>query len=152
GHVLADLYRRHYEQKVVGAPRLRVMSISRLAAVETSADGVAVRVESLATGEVTRVDADLLIYATGYDPADPAELLGGVADALCRDEDGALQVRRDYRLSTTTGLRCGIYVQGATEATHGISSTLLSMTAVRAGEIAQSLAEERAARERSARN
>ncbi|MEU8074781.1 hypothetical protein AB0B31_04970 [Catellatospora citrea] len=36
-------------------------------------------------------------------------------------------------------MHCGIYVQGPTEHTHGISSTLLSNTAVRAGEIARSL-------------
>ncbi len=36
-------------------------------------------------------------------------------------------------------MRCGIYVQGPTEHTHGISPTLLSNTAVRAGEIARSL-------------
>jgi L-ornithine N5-oxygenase len=36
-------------------------------------------------------------------------------------------------------MRCGIYLQGPTEATHGISSTLLSTTAVRAGEIADAI-------------
>ncbi len=152
GHVLAGLYSRQYEQKVTGEPRLRVMHISRLVAVEPREDGVSVRVEFLPTGESTELDADLLVYATGYDSTDPASLLGGAADALRRDEAGALLVGRDYRLSTAADFRCGIYVQGATEATHGISSTLLSMTAVRAGEIAQSLAEDRQARGRAPGN
>ncbi|MFI2207316.1 lysine N(6)-hydroxylase/L-ornithine N(5)-oxygenase family protein [Streptomyces sp. NPDC020192] len=137
--VLHGLYRRQYEQKVTGTPRLRLMNASRLVSVEPRGDSVAVRVEFLPTGELTDLDADLVVYATGYESADPADLLGGVADALRRDETGQLLIGRDYRLSTTGDVRCGIYVQGATEASHGIASTLLSMVAVRAGEIAQSI-------------
>jgi L-ornithine N5-oxygenase len=33
-----------------------------------------------------------------------------------------------------------VYLQGATEHSHGIASSLLSMTAVRTGEIVQSIA------------
>ncbi|MEG3627562.1 lysine N(6)-hydroxylase/L-ornithine N(5)-oxygenase family protein [Streptomyces poriticola] len=137
--VLQGLYRRQYEQKVSGTPRLRLMNASRLVSVEPREESAAVRVEFLPTGEHTDLDADLVVYATGYDSTDPAELLGGVSDALRRDEAGELLIGRDYRLSTTGDFRCGIYVQGATEATHGIASTLLSMVAVRAGEIAQSI-------------
>ena len=48
-------------------------------------------------------------------------------------------VDRDYRIATGPEVRCGIYLQGATEWTHGLSSTLLSNTAVRAGEIVRAL-------------
>ena len=48
-------------------------------------------------------------------------------------------VRRDYRVDTICDMRAGIYLQGATEHTHGIGSTLLSNTAVRAGEILGSI-------------
>jgi L-ornithine N5-oxygenase len=37
-------------------------------------------------------------------------------------------------------IRCGIYIQGGTEHTHGLSSSLLSNIAVRSGEIANSIA------------
>ncbi|BCM72235.1 MULTISPECIES: lysine N(6)-hydroxylase/L-ornithine N(5)-oxygenase family protein [Streptomyces] len=137
--VLQGLYRRQYEQKVTGTPRLRVMNASRLVSVEPRGETAAVRVEFLPTGEHADLDADLVVYATGYRSADPAELLGGVAGSLRRDAAGQVLIGRDYRLSTTGDFRCGIYVQGATEATHGIASTLLSMVAVRAGEIAQSI-------------
>jgi L-ornithine N5-oxygenase len=36
-------------------------------------------------------------------------------------------------------MRCGIYLQGGTEHTHGITSALLSNTAIRVGEILDSL-------------
>jgi L-ornithine N5-oxygenase len=152
GHVLDGLYRRQYEQKVIGEPRLRVMHTSRIDSVDIRADSAEVRVRFLPTGEVTDLKADLVIYATGYTSPDPAELLGGIESSLCRDETGNLLIGRDYRLRTTAEFRCGIYVQGATEATHGISSTLLSMTAVRAGEIAGSLAGDRRAHELPAEN
>jgi L-ornithine N5-oxygenase len=50
-----------------------------------------------------------------------------------------VRVQRDYRVSTTCEALAGIYIQGATEHTHGIGSTLLSNTAVRAGEILASI-------------
>ena len=149
--VLAELYRRQYEQRVAGRRRLRVLHASRITAVEPRGDDVGVRVEFLPTGEATELDAGLLIYATGYESTDPTQLLGGVTGALRRDAAGAPLIGRDYRLSTTDDFRCGIYVQGATEATHGISSTLLSTTAVRAGEIARSLADAPQTRARTGR-
>ncbi len=53
-------------------------------------------------------------------------------------------MRRDYRISTDPALRCGIYLQGGTEHTHGITTSLLSNTAIRVGEILDSLLDRRA--------
>ena len=66
-------------------------------------------------------------------------LLGEVADRCLRDDEGRVRVERDYRVATDDSLRCGIYLQGGTEHTHGITSSLLSNTAVRVGEILDSL-------------
>jgi L-ornithine N5-oxygenase len=43
-------------------------------------------------------------------------------------------------VATTGSVKCGIYLQGPTEHTHGLSSTLLSNTAIRAGTIVESIA------------
>ncbi len=48
-------------------------------------------------------------------------------------------VARDYRVTTETDVTAGIYLQGNTEHSHGISSSLLSTTAVRAGQIVDSI-------------
>ena len=96
-------------------------------------------VESLADGGRVPIDADVIVYATGYRPADPARLLGDLAGHCERDERGRLKVTRDYRVVTGDGLRGGIYLQGGTEHTHGITSSLLSNTAVRVGEILDSV-------------
>lgn len=145
--LIDDLYRRVYQEKVLGAQRLRLFNVSRLTDVTETAEAVHATVESLVTGETTRLDADAVVYATGYRPADPLGLLGGEIARYChRDAAGRLRVERDYRLATAPELRCGVYLQGGTEHTHGITSSLLSNTAIRVGDILQSITD-RAARE-----
>lgn len=138
--LIDDLYRRHYQEKVRGVERLRIFNASRLVDVAVGESGLRATVEFLPTGERTVLDADALVYATGYRPGDPLTLLGEAGEHCHRLPGGGLRVDRDYRVATTGAMRCGIYVQGATEHTHGIGSTLLSNTAVRAGEIVRSIA------------
>ncbi|MET8160030.1 lysine N(6)-hydroxylase/L-ornithine N(5)-oxygenase family protein [Sphaerisporangium sp. NPDC005289] len=137
--LLRELYRRVYEERAAGTERLRVMNMSRVTGLSDEGTHVEVTVRSLADGEVERLRADAVVYATGYRPVDPLDLLGAAGAYCLRDERGGLRVGRDHRLETTGGMDCGIYLQGATEHTHGIASTLLSTTAVRAGEILGSI-------------
>ncbi|MBH1938656.1 lysine N(6)-hydroxylase/L-ornithine N(5)-oxygenase family protein [Streptomyces sp. AV19] len=137
--LIDDLYRQMYREKVLGTERLRFLNVSRLAGVEETPDKVRATVKYLVTGEETLLDADVVVFATGYSPADPLGLLGEVADHCLRDDEGRVRVERDYRVATDPGLRCGIYLQGGTEHTHGITSSLLSNTAIRVGEILDSL-------------
>ncbi|MCH0541876.1 lysine N(6)-hydroxylase/L-ornithine N(5)-oxygenase family protein [Streptomyces sp. MUM 203J] len=137
--LIDDLYRQAYQEKVLGTERLRFVNVSRVTGVEEGPDGVRATVTSLVTGEESTLDADVVVYATGYSPADPLGLLGPVADRCHRDEHGRVRVARDYRVTTDDALRCGIYLQGGTEHTHGITSALLSNTAIRVGEILDSI-------------
>ncbi|MGH3757810.1 lysine N(6)-hydroxylase/L-ornithine N(5)-oxygenase family protein [Actinophytocola sp.] len=137
--LIEELYRRTYQEKVLGTPRLRLFNVSRVAEAVETGDGVRATIESLTTREKTVLDCDVLVYATGYRPADPLRLLGDLA-ALCRrDDQDRPVVARDYRVDTDDELRAGLYLQGSTEHTHGISSSLLSTTAVRAGQILRSI-------------
>ncbi|MGC9380737.1 lysine N(6)-hydroxylase/L-ornithine N(5)-oxygenase family protein [Streptomyces sp. MH13] len=137
--LIDDLYRQAYREKVLGTERLRFLNVSRLTDVKEMPDKVRVTVTSLVTGEETLLDADVVVFATGYGQADPLALLGEVAEHCLRDDEGRVRVERDYRVATDPGLHCGIYLQGGTEHTHGITSSLLSNTAVRVGEILESL-------------
>jgi len=143
--LIEDLYRRSYQETVCGRRRLLISSLSEVIDVREQTKGVSVDIRSLTTSEVHSVDADSLVYATGYRPVDPALLLGDMYEFCPRDEDDCLEVGRDYRILTQSGDRgSSIYLQGAaTESTHGISASLLSIAAVRAGEIVQSLAASR---------
>lgn len=145
--LIDDLYRRAYQEKVLGRERLRLMNLSRVTSVADDGASAVVHVQSLVNGEVTTLPADIVVFATGYHNADPYAVLGDVA-ALCHtDTHGRPKVERDYRAATDPRLRCGIYLQGGTEHTHGITSALLSNTAIRVGEILDSMLQRRAAPE-----
>ncbi|MEE1796567.1 lysine N(6)-hydroxylase/L-ornithine N(5)-oxygenase family protein [Streptomyces sp. BE308] len=137
--LIDDLYRQAYQEKVLGTERLRFLNISRLTGVKETPDTVRATVKSLVNGEESTLEADVVVLATGYTPAEPLALLGDVAERCHRDDRGRVQVERDYRIATDDGLRCGIYLQGGTEHTHGITSSLLSNTAIRVGEILDSI-------------
>jgi L-ornithine N5-oxygenase len=143
--LIDELYRRVYREKVLGTQRLRLFNVSRPVQVVEIGSTVTAAVESLTTGERTILDADAVVYATGYRPADPTPLLGDLGSRCARDEEGRLRVERDYRITTDTVVRGGIYLQGGTEHTHGITSSLLSNTAVRVGEILTSIVDRRTA-------
>ncbi len=134
--LIEELYRRVYREKVLGKPRLLLHNTSRL--TDVNPDGKCV-IESLSDGSRLPIDADVIVYATGYRPANPVGLLGDLADDCERDERGRLKITRDYRVVTNKAVPGGIYLQGGTEHTHGITSALLSNTAVRVGEILDSI-------------
>ncbi|MFE4515756.1 lysine N(6)-hydroxylase/L-ornithine N(5)-oxygenase family protein [Kitasatospora sp. NPDC056783] len=134
--LIQDLYARSYQEQVRGTrPRLVMMNVSRVASLSQEAGAVRLAVEHLPTGELTEFETDAVVFGTGYRPADPLALLGSLADQLKLDDQSRPHLDRDYRLVTTDRIRAGIYLQGPTEHTHGLASTLLSVTAVRAGEI-----------------
>ncbi|HET6481528.1 MAG TPA: SidA/IucD/PvdA family monooxygenase [Actinoplanes sp.] len=137
--LIDDLYKRVYRERVAGNSRLKLINMSRLAGAVQESDRVSVEIETLSTGESTTLDADVLICATGYSPVDPFPLLGAVADRCERDEFGRALVARDYRIRTDSKMSAGVYLQGGTEHTHGITASLLSTAAVRSGDILTSV-------------
>jgi L-ornithine N5-monooxygenase len=137
--VITELGQRAYEELVEGQPRLIIRNLTRVAAVHPSESGLDVELLFLPDGKITTVHADWLIYATGYRPRSPLSVLGELGSYCKSGPSGSLRVDRCHRVVTTRRMRCGIYVQGCTEATHGISSTLLSTTAIRVGEIADAI-------------
>ncbi|UUU19492.1 lysine N(6)-hydroxylase/L-ornithine N(5)-oxygenase family protein [Streptomyces sp. DSM 40750] len=143
--LIESLSRAMYQEKVQGRERLRMMNVSRLREVEAGADDVKVTVEFLPTGEREILSSDLLVYATGYQPQGLGDNLGEIGKLCLRDDEDALRVGRDHRVATAPNVSADIYLQGGTEHTHGLTSTLLSTTAVRAGEICASLLARRAA-------
>ncbi|MEU9135101.1 SidA/IucD/PvdA family monooxygenase [Streptomyces sp. NPDC048404] len=142
--LIESLYATMYREKVLGKERLRLRNVSRIRDVRAREDLLDVTVEYLPTGERETISCDLLVHATGYRPRDLDTLLGRAAKLCLRDDKDSVLVGRDHRLEFTPEVTAGIYVQGATEHTHGLTSTLLSTTAVRSGEILDSLLTHRA--------
>lgn len=137
--LIDELYRRSYAERVSGTPRLHVHSASRATGVAETADGVSVAVCHLPTARVETVHAQHVVCATGYQPQTLQELLSGLDHLCLRDAAGRLLVDRDYRVRTRGDVPWSLYLQGGTEHTHGLSSSLLSNTATRAGEVLASI-------------
>lgn len=137
--LIEALYATSYREKVQGRERLRFLNVSRIRKVDVLDDRVDIGVEHLPTGQLRTLEADLLVHATGYRARDIAALLGEAAKICLRDDGDSVRVGRDHRVEVSAEVTAGIYLQGGTEHTHGLTSTLLSTTAVRAGEILDSL-------------
>ncbi|MGX7825592.1 lysine N(6)-hydroxylase/L-ornithine N(5)-oxygenase family protein [Actinokineospora sp. 24-640] len=147
--LIEELYRREYREKVAGTRRLDIRAASKVRFVRETDEAVYVAVEHLPSGAVETLRCDAVVYATGYRPGDVFDLLGRAGSVCERDALGLPVVERDHRLRTAPHVSAGVYLQGGTEHTHGLTSTLLSNTAVRVGEILDSVLDEASRSERT---
>jgi L-ornithine N5-oxygenase len=139
--LISELYRREYQERVTGNHRLHFHKASRPVRTTATATGVRVEVEHLPSRTTSVLEADHVVFATGYRHGEPDRLLGPLEPWLSRGPDDLVEVGRDFRVVTDSRMTAGLYLQGATEHLHGITTSLLSTSSVRAGEIAASLAE-----------
>ncbi|WP_131786072.1 lysine N(6)-hydroxylase/L-ornithine N(5)-oxygenase family protein [Protofrankia symbiont of Coriaria ruscifolia] len=138
--LIESIYEKHYAELVDGDERLHFHPMSRVEQVDLTSDGPSVVVWSGVKSTSTVIAADTIVYATGYQSSDPARFLRGITPR--RDDQGRVDIGANYRLALD-GTEAPVYVQGATEHTHGLGSTLLSNIAVRTGEIIDSIVEHR---------
>jgi L-ornithine N5-monooxygenase len=137
--LIEDLYAREYAERVAGNRRLFLRGASNVFDTVEDGDGVRVGILHHPTGTVEQIDCDAVIYATGSLPAQLRGILGDLCDDVVMDEGGRPVVSRDYRLATSRPTSGGLFTQGNTEHTHGLTSSLLSNIAVRSAEILQSI-------------
>ncbi|KOG32620.1 lysine N(6)-hydroxylase/L-ornithine N(5)-oxygenase family protein [Streptomyces resistomycificus] len=143
------LYQIAYDEDVSHTKRLHFHNQTKVKSVTADGHTARVLLERL-DGAQRELGVDAIVFATGYATMDPTHLLGDLDRYCLRDESGHHRVTRDYRLVTTPELTCGIYLQGGTEHTHGLTSSLLSNIAVRSGEIADAVIKGRTERELAA--
>jgi L-ornithine N5-oxygenase len=144
--LLDTLYRQIYLERVTGTDRLRLRTMTEVVDAHLDGDRVGLSLIDRRTGRNERLVCDQVLLGTGYTSEMPA-LVRGLADSLGLAE---ITVDRNYRLAMPWPEHgASIYLQGVNEATHGIADSLLSVLAVRAGEIAMDLADRRASRRRT---
>ena len=85
--------------------------------------GIELALRNSATGETSLNHYDAVILATGYERQMHRELLAPLQAYM-----GDFEVARDYRIVTDERCKAGIYIQGFSQASHGLSDTLLSIT------------------------
>lgn len=90
------------------------------------------------------IAADLVVVATGYIRNSHEEMLAGIRDLMPSGNVHGKNwtVNRDYAVEfapNTVQSDAGIWLQGCNEKTHGLSDTLLSILAIRGGEMVESI-------------
>lgn len=143
------LYWKVYEDGIQGQERIRVLKRREVREVAEEDGRYRLGLADVYRGTPQRVDADVVILCTGFVEDAVPGLLDAMRPSLAFDGEGELEVDRDYRVRTTEGVRAGIFVNGLTEHTHGISdATSFSMMALKAQRILDRLRELRALAER----
>ena len=141
--LIETLYAREYAERVAGRRRLFFHGASGVVSAAEDSTGVRVAVEHHPTKAVETLECDAVVYATGFAPMSLPAILGDLCDPAVYAATGP-EVARDYRLRTAREVGGAIYLQGGTEHTHGLTSSLLSNIAVRCGEIVESIVGEAA--------
>jgi L-ornithine N5-monooxygenase len=127
-----------YDQRIRGGDRLQIQNFQELMQCTPEDQLVRTVLKNVYTDEVTIARFDAVIFATGYDFAHTGGLLAELEPYINRAEDGAIQLRRDYSVVSEGSLEAKIFLQGATEHTHGLTSTLISVLPHRVSEILES--------------
>ena len=143
--LLERIYEKLYHQRLHHANEEswlhRIVGHSQLQNVREGRDGqVALEFQNPRDGDASHVcNVDFLIVGSGYARNAHQEMLKGVSYLF---EGSAPDVKRDYKIRMREGAvspDCGIWLQGCCESSHGLSDTLLSILATRAGELVTSI-------------
>ena len=144
--LIQQIFKVLYEQKVKAQARHRILPRREVTAARADGHGVHLTLNDMAGGPGDTIRYDAVVLATGYERQQHKTLLAALTPYL-----GDFDIDRQYRVQTSPDFQPAIFMQGASEPTHGLSDTLLSVTAVRTGEIGAALlaagqpAEQRAA-------
>ncbi|AZG44380.1 lysine N(6)-hydroxylase/L-ornithine N(5)-oxygenase family protein [Gordonia insulae] len=142
--LIEDLYRREYTERVDGARRLFVHGASEIVELDETDDATRIRIINRLTGSETVLECDAVIFATGFEPTPLSDMVGDLAAHCQEDRHGRPVLDRQYRVQTDDVVGGQIFVQGNSEHTHGLTSTLLSNVAIRSGEIVHAIVDGRA--------
>jgi lysine/ornithine N-monooxygenase len=132
--LINQIYRATYLDEVRGERRLFVHRFSTFLSADDRHDRLEIVLQK-AQGEVTREYCDALVLATGYEHRIDPAVFEDLLPLLKTGSSGELVLSRNYRVQTTPAMNCGLYLQGAAEASHGIGNTLLSLLPFRTKEI-----------------
>lgn len=141
--LIQAFYATLYGQEVSGVTRYRLRRSTRVVTLDAVAGGLRAVLRDDVVGAEESRTYGLVICATGYERAAVPAVLDPLRPFMESDI-----VDRGYRLPLAPAEpRVSLHLQGVSEASHGLTETLLSILPIRAGEIAATiLAAERAAR------
>jgi L-ornithine N5-oxygenase len=138
--LIRAIYREIYLSKRTTG-RLRLIRGHRLVDVEPLGNTSRLTLRSDGDGRKSVVDADGVFLGSGYEYARTPSIIRDLAPYFESDQAGDPIVKRDYSIKCTSNFQPRIYLQGPTEASHGLTSTLLSVLPFRADDILDSIAQ-----------
>ncbi|MFZ3280407.1 MULTISPECIES: lysine N(6)-hydroxylase/L-ornithine N(5)-oxygenase family protein [unclassified Pseudomonas] len=133
-NLIERIYGIFYRQKVAQQFRHGFLCHRQVECAEATAEGIDLTLRDTATGETRTHRYDAIILATGYERVSHHQILEPLHEYV-----GNMAVSRDYRVKTDPRMTAGVYLQGFSQSSHGLSDTLLSVLPARAHEIAVSL-------------
>lgn len=132
--LLDQLYRMIYQHKVEGQQRIVLRPRSEITDVVVAPNGIEIGTKDRFASIHQRHRYDVVVLATGYERSSQHSFLEPLAPYIDN-----FSVDRAYRLATVPAFKPQIHLQGYSEASHGLSDTLLSVVAIRSQEVADSL-------------
>ncbi|MFD1146677.1 lysine N(6)-hydroxylase/L-ornithine N(5)-oxygenase family protein [Saccharothrix hoggarensis] len=139
---LDNLYRTMYLERLTGTERMAMITMAEIVDTRLDGDDVVLTLLDRKTGEKSELHCDVVLLGTGFDKRMPL-LTRTLAESVGAE---GFTVTRNYRMALPPSVTARVYLQGVNEATHGIADSLISVLAVRSGEIVADL---RAGREES---
>ncbi|ESP99115.1 lysine/ornithine N-monooxygenase [Streptomyces sp. GBA 94-10 4N24] len=133
--MLETLYREMYQERLRGTERLRMRTLTDVAAARMDGDEVVLTTVDRKSGDREEMRCDLVLLGTGFVRDMPAM----VRDLAAATGAGQATVDRAYRMVLPESYTAGCYLQGVNEATHGIADSLLSVLASRSQDIVTDL-------------
>lgn len=137
--LIRKIYRTLYDERVLGRNRARVLPYRELRSARVRGETIHCTFRDVVQEREHPLECDGLVLCTGYRWDKEHPLLDRLAPWLQVDGDGGYRVLRDYRLATRPECSARVYLQGYSEATHGIGETVLSLLPIRARDIVDSL-------------
>lgn len=129
--LLDTIYRQIYLDRLTGAERMDIITMADVAGARLDGPDVVLRLRDRRTGGDREVRCDLVLLGTGFSERMPA-IVRSLAESAGLS---VVSVGRSYDLRLPSNATATCHLQGVNEATHGIADSLLSVLAVRAGEI-----------------
>jgi L-ornithine N5-monooxygenase len=138
--MLDTLFRQIYLERLTGQQRLSMITMVDVVGAVLRDNEVALSLFDRMTGTEREHVCDLVLLGTGFESRMPP--LVRWAASACGVEK--IEVSRAYRMVTPPVVLADCYLQGTNEETHGIADSLISVLAVRAGEIVEDILSRRA--------
>jgi L-ornithine N5-oxygenase len=133
--LLNTIYRQMYLERLTGTQRLRMVTAVDVNHARMDGDEVVLGLADR-IGELNdELRCDVVMLGTGFERSLPA-LVRQIAGLVGVEQ---FLVSRSYRMIMPPAVTANCYLQGINEESHGIADSLISVLAIRAGEIVHDL-------------